>query len=50
MNMNDMIIKKRDKGVLTEEEIQFFVKGYTRRSSRLSGVRPADGHLFQRHE
>ena len=29
MNMNDMIIKKRDKGVLTEEEIQFFVKGYT---------------------
>ena len=29
MNMNDIIIKKRDGGVLSQAEIQYFVRGYT---------------------
>ncbi len=30
MNILDIIAKKRDKGVLSKEEIDFFVQGYTR--------------------
>ena len=29
MRINDIIIKKRDGGVLTKAEIEFFVNGYT---------------------
>ena len=29
MNILDIIAKKRDKGILSKEEIEFFVKGYT---------------------
>ena len=32
MNILDIIAKKRDKGELTKEEIEFFVKGYTENS------------------
>lgn len=32
MNMNDIIIKKRDKEALSPQEIRFFVEGYTRGS------------------
>ncbi len=32
MNILDIIAKKRDKGKLTKEEIEFFVKGYTENS------------------
>ena len=30
MNIIDIIAKKRDKGVLTKEEIDFFIEGYTK--------------------
>lgn len=50
MNFVDSIIKKRDGGKLTKEEIAFFVKGVTDGiSARLSDFRIADGNFSEGH-
>lgn len=43
MRAVDIIIKKRDRGELTSQEIDFFIQGYERGDSGLSGLRLCHG-------
>ena len=47
MNMRDIIIAKRDKQSLTDEQIKFFVAGVT--DGRLPDIGSSDGDSLKRH-